>query len=528
MTESPRSALTEIVGTPREAKQEIENKKERDKRAREKQERISRAEKDFAFFCTTYLPHYFYDEPAGYQKVLIDILNTRKVTLEECEYLRGLIKQQYHQFFGPRDYLKAIVDAEPREHGKTVRAGFAYPLYCALFKKYRFTLLIGASATAAEENLENIKTELEENDLILADFGELKGETWKTEKIELTNGTCIMARGAGASMRGVRYRENRPDLVIMDDIMKDDSADSKVQRDKLFRWCKRVVLPLGRKIFLVWINTIFHDDDLVVRLLKEIKAGDHPDWIGLRFSCWVKDQPDNGPLWPGGWSSEALLSKQSDMGSGAFSTEYRNEPLTDEERKFKPYWFQYFPEDMPTEGLKFYAANDPATGAHDLSTDVEIGVDHRGIIYVWDAWGERCDETKYVGLIVMKHLMYRAVKRAFESVAFQKIYKRFIVKEAAALGVYIPIEEITPKGTQKEIRIQKLAPLIETGIIRFHPTRCKQLVEQLVEWPKHTYDDLPDTLAYAVEIAETGKARPTGAACRMRRRAARILERYRS
>jgi len=394
-------------------------------------------------------------------------------------------------------------------------------------KKYHFTLLIGASATAAEENLENIITEIEENELILSDFGDLKGDTWKNDKIELSNGTCIMARGAGASMRGVRYREHRPDLVIMDDILKDEAAESKTLRDKLFRWCKRVVLPLGRNIFLVWINTIFHDDDLVVRLLKEIEDGNHPDWIGLRFSCWIKDIPDNGPTWAGGWSTEALLAKQSDMGTGPFATEYRNEPLSDEDRKIKPHWIQYFPEDQSTDGHKFFAANDPATGAHDLSADVEISVDKKGIIYVWDAWGERCDETRFISIIIAKHLIYKAVKRAFESVAFQNVYRKFVLLEAARLGVYIPISEITPKSTQKEIRIQKLAPLIETGIIRFHPTRCKQLIEQLVEWPKHTYDDLPDALAYAVEIAESGLAGPTGAAGRAKRTVGNILRRYR-
>jgi len=135
MSGSPRSALSEIIGSPDSAKQSLQEQKETERKEREKQERIDRAATDFSYFCSTYLPHYFYDEPAGYQKVLIDILNTRKIIGEQVEYLQGLIKDKYHKYFEPKEHLKAIVDAEPREHGKTVRAGFAYPLYCAIFNR---------------------------------------------------------------------------------------------------------------------------------------------------------------------------------------------------------------------------------------------------------------------------------------------------------------------------------------------------------------------------------------------------------
>ena len=524
------SVLTELVGSTEDAKQSAREQAEKKKANAIKTKRIERAKEDFIFFCREYLPHFFYEDPAGYQKTILEILNSQAVSKKQVSELQGLIKPQYHNYFGEREELKAVVDAEPREHGKTVRGGFAYPLWCAITERRLFTLIIGASASAAEENLENIKTELEDNEKLISDFGELKGKTWRTDKIVLTNETCIMARGAGASMRGVRHRQNRPDMVIMDDILKDDAAESKTQRDKMFRWCKRVVIPLGKKIFLLWINTIFHEDDLVCRLLAEIKAGQHPNWIGLRFSCWKKDNPADGPLWEEHWSEEDLIERESDIGSSAFTTEYRNEPISEKERKFKKEWFKYFdPNEITVKKLlKRIQADDPATGAHDMSTIVSGGTDKDGIIYVWDAWGETCGESRYINQIMMKFLFFRPFKILFESVAFQKIYKRFILKESARLGVYLPITEITPKGTQKEIRILKLAPLIENGIIQFHPENCKELIEQLYNWPKHTFDDLPDSLAYLVEGMETGSAKPTGAASRFRRRAQTILDRYRS
>jgi len=525
-----KSALSELIGSADEAQEVSRRQRENQEKENRRNERVERARVDFIYFCREYLPHFFFEEPAGYQRTILEILNTQKVEVNQVKALKELIKPQYHEYFGIRENLKAVVDAEPREHGKTVRGGFAYPMWCALTEKRNFTLIIGASSTAAEENLENVKTELEDNEHLIDDFGDLKGSTWKNDKIVLANGTCIMARGAGASMRGVRHRQHRPDMVVMDDILKDEAAESKTQRDKLFRWCKRVVIPLGKKIFLLWINTIFHEDDLVCRLLAEIKDGQHPNWIGLRFSCWKKDRPEEGPLWPEHWPIEDLLEREGDVGSSAFATEYRNEPISEKERKFKKDWFIYFdPNEITVKKLlKRMQADDPATGVHDLSTIVSGGTDVDGIIYVWDAWGEDCSETRYIEQIIMKFLFFRPFRILFESVAFQKIYKKFILKESARLGVYLPIYEITPKGTQKEIRIKKLAPLIENGIIQFHPQNCKDLIDQLYNWPKHTYDDLPDALAYLVEGMETGSKKPTGAASRFRRRASLILDRYRS
>ena len=150
---------------------------------------------------------------------------------------------------------------EPREHGKTVRWAFAYVLWCVLTGRARYVLLIGASGDSAKENLGNIKTEIEENERILEDFGSLQGDSWTNARLEFANGTCIQAKGSGASMRGTRFRQYRPDLIVIDDVLKDDAINSPTQRNKIHRWLKRVVFNLGKTAFIIWVNTIFHNDD---------------------------------------------------------------------------------------------------------------------------------------------------------------------------------------------------------------------------------------------------------------------------
>ena len=154
-------------------------------------------------------------------------------------------------------------------------------------------------------------------------------------------------------------------------------------------------------------------------------------------------------------------------------------------------------------------------GAHDMSAVPTIGIpkkkDSVKRIYVVDGWGETCSDGKFVSTLVIKYQIYRHKLIGFEDVGFQKIYKDRVVEEAAREGVYLPIKPVSPRGVSKEARIRKLAPLIENGIMQFHPTRCKKLIEQLQAFPKGTFDDIPDALWYAVEVAESGPAKPKGA-----------------
>ena len=66
--------------------------------------------------------------------------------------------------------------------------------------------------------------------------------------------------------------------------------------------------------------------------------------------------------------------------------------------------------------------------------------------------------------------------------------------------MYLPIKGIKPK-VSKELRIQKLSPLIENGLIRFRRNQ-KLLIDQLIEFPKGAHDDLPDALEMAVSGLE--------------------------
>jgi predicted phage terminase large subunit-like protein len=493
------SVLEELVGSGEAAK-----------RDRAKRDRVERAKRDFGFFCETYLADYFFTEPAEYQRVLYEVADSQALTPSVGKRLAAFVREKYRIYLTPTPRLSGAMFIEPREHGKTVRWSFAYPLWRALSGRSRYVLLIGAAGAAAKENLSNIKRELEENELLLEDFGDLKGELWRDDRIELSISACLQAKGAGASMRGTRFRQYRPDLIILDDVLKDSDVESPTIRTKIHRWLKRVVFNLGKNAFTIWVNTIFHADDPISRLMAELEAGTLKRWIAVRLSCF---RPDGAPLWPENWPSEVLEEKREQLGADVFSTEYENEPLSDEERIIKADWVkrhEYAQLEYPLGSLRNFAGVDPATGKHDQTAIVTIGVDPRGKLWEIDSWGRACSETETVRQLIEKHRAFRFELIGWEEVNFTGIYANYVIDLSAAAGVYLPIKKVQASTTAnaKSARLRSLSPLLENGTLRIRDHGARDLVDQITNYPKAKFDDQCDALWYAVNVAARGPGAP--------------------
>lgn len=476
------------------------------KDAIEKQTRLKKAKSDFGFFCRYYLGDYFFSASAEYQRILYDVADTQSLHTDTAEKLKPFVHTKYQSLLQPTEYLAGAMFIEPREHGKTVRWSFAYPLWCVLANKKRYVLLIGASANSAKENLSNIKIELEENERIFADFGNMQGATWKDDRIELTNGTCLQSKGSGASMRGTRFRQYRPDLIVLDDVLKDDEINSRTMRDKIYRWLKRVVFNLGKTSFIIWVNTIFHNDDPISRLCAELALGNLPRWIAVRLSCLKED---GEPLWSEYWNKEDFAEKKKTLGFSAFSTEYMNEPLSDEERIIKREWIddhRYTVHELPSGNkLRYVLGVDPATGAHDRTAEVPLAVDKTtGVMYVLSPWAKTCSETETVEHLITLHTIYRFECIGWEDVVFSGIYGNYVQRLAAERGVYLPIKKLKVGSQSKESRIRSISSLLENGIIRFPENSARELETELLEFPRGAFDDMCDALVHAVTAAERG------------------------
>lgn len=106
--------------------------------------------------------------------------------------------------------------AAPRGNAKSSIVSTILPLWCICYAKKKVVLLISDTSDQAQDFLSDVKAELEVNELIKQDFPNTsgKGSTWRQDKIRTKNGVTILALGTGNKVRGRRYQEGRPDLVI--------------------------------------------------------------------------------------------------------------------------------------------------------------------------------------------------------------------------------------------------------------------------------------------------------------------------
>ncbi len=269
-------------------------------------ERRAKAERDFRFFCEAYFPLTFHLKWSGdHLKVIAKI--------EQAVLEGGLFAM-----------------AMPRGSGKTSLCEIAC-LWAMLYGHREFVALIGSDEEHASSMLESIKAELENSELLAADFPEVchpirslegihqraagqlyLGEQthigWTAKEIVLptiagsrASGAIIRVAGITGHIRGMKHKRAdgasvRPSLVLIDDPQTDESARSPSQCATRERILAGAILGLGgpgKKIAGLMTLTVVRPDDMADRILDRDA---HPQWQGERTKM-VYAFPVRDALW---------------------------------------------------------------------------------------------------------------------------------------------------------------------------------------------------------------------------------------
>jgi hypothetical protein len=279
---------------------------------------------------------------------------------EACRLdLHGFLTEYFPQSTGLRpfseDHLRVIqrlrecildggnfAEAMFRGSAKT-SLGEGSSLWATLYGHRRFVPIFGGDSAAAEGNIDSLKLELSENDLLFADFPEVchpiraldnkpqrsASQThvpgavagfkpsedakpqhtyieWTADTIVFptiilpdgpskSSGAIITAHGLLAASRGMKHKrpdgtQQRPDFVFLDDCQTDESSRSPVQVAKRLSIIKKNILRLGghgKRIAVFMAGTVIEHDDLIDQLLD---AKRNPSWQGERIAM-VKKWP---------------------------------------------------------------------------------------------------------------------------------------------------------------------------------------------------------------------------------------------
>lgn len=431
--------------------------------------------KDLGFFCGYYLLNHFR------QAVVTDI---------HKEWLKNAHKGNN------------MIIAAPRSHAKSTVFSLAYPLHQILYGEKKYILLISDTIQQATSLLGDIVEELETNERILNDFGNIAGYTplqsedkkkWTQKEVITTTGVKIQAGSWTTKLRGLKHGSFRPDLIILDDVENDILVNSKDQREKVKNIFFKSILNLGTQTTqTIVVGTILHFDSLLSYLL------DNPP---LEFYPYKYRAIENGKaLIPEIWSLEELEKKKRQIGSIAFEQEFMNNPLDEEHQLIKP---QKFYDYINLKDCVCYGYIDPAISEKETSdyTALVTVAKHRdsGKLYIVEPVRIRGGLKETAQLIFSMHEKYNYEFFGIETIAYQKALFQYIQMESEKNGIYLPIIEIK-NDKDKVRRYIEISPHIENGTVSF-PKGYEDFNSELIQFPKSAHDDLVDAFIGAVKLA---------------------------
>ncbi len=507
-------------------------------------------------FCKTFLPDHFSREIPWVHRGLMSILTERTAFLLKYGQLGKIMSNFVHKYedyeeMPSRQIFHVIVDGTertideirafekvgsgvlmdssrteiqldlgeftlllmPRGSSKTTIAGFAIPLYKILYQLDTFSLYVSNAQTHTEAQLESIRKELSDNEVILGIFGDLRpkksaDERWAQEKFETLTGIAMQAKGKGSAIRGIHHKNKRPSIILVDDPQDREDVKSDTVRENDKKWAFAELTParariVGERGKIIVLGTWLHSDCLVAVWSRD------PRFTTVKIA--VKDI-DGDFIWPDYMDQEQYdIEKASFARAGLlpqFYMEYHNREIEDDQLPFPPRFIVYEPP-PPLDELVCATCLDPATSkarTADFSAIATLGIHQKtGRTWILDCWLKRgAEDEEKVEEYFRQSILWKTMLHGCESNAGQAVYGTLLRRAMFQLNHYFELEMITHK-TRKVDRIRAaLRPRYAGGYMR-HRVRWPELEAQLHDFrydDSHIHDDGPDVVAMCMVLLD--------------------------
>lgn len=420
---------------------------------------------------------------------------------------------------------KFVAIAAPRGHAKSTAITHAYILAAALFKERKFVLLVSDTWGQAVMFLQDIKTELLENDMLIELFGEMTFEKEAEDDIivRMQDGDKfrIMAKGSEQKVRGLKWNGRRPDLIVGDDLENDEIVMNPERRKKFKEWFTGALLPARSSNGIVRIvGTILHTDSLLENFMpkrsdrKYTKESDLKMWSAKTDRSWyaIKYKAHNPDfsqiLWPGQWTKQKLLfEKQNLINLGVpekYSQEYLNEPIdeafaffrrgdlrgmNDEER-----------EEFALGRMVTYMACDFAVSQAERAdyTVLMVGaVDQYNQLHIIDVLKDRMDAKQIIDNMIAFNDRYSPELVTVEKGQIEKALGPFLRSQMMEQDSFLNLNLVTPTK-DKESRARSIQGRMRAGGVKFDKDAewYPELEQELLSFPRAVHDDQVDALAW--------------------------------
>ena len=258
--------------------------------------RIERAKKDVVFMVETYLPHYATAPCAPFHSIAANTIADDVLIKFFAEWGRGL--------------------------AKSVWCDIIIPLWLWMRGEDVFFCLMSDSKERAQELLADVQAELEGNPLLIHDFGQQKCEgSWEIGNFKTIDQRFIgMAFGIKKKVRGVRVKQRRPNLWVIDDLETPDTISNPKRMRKQAEQIERDIIPTMTGA----IRRLLYANNKFARVMTQtILQERHPTWKVNQIKAYNKVTHE--PAWKGMYSAEYYKQQEIDMGIVAAYAEYLHE-----------------------------------------------------------------------------------------------------------------------------------------------------------------------------------------------------------
>lgn len=163
-------------------------------------------------------------------------------------------------------------------------------------RRRRYALYISETQDRADEHVDSIGSRLESplyaqwypemSGRLVNKYGQSKG--WRRSRLRARNGFTVDALGLDTAIRGARIDDDRPDLIILDDV--DGQSDSPLVTERKLATISRAILPArAPNAAVIFVQNVIRRGSIADRL--SVTDPDHP-----RYTDILADRVVSGPI----------------------------------------------------------------------------------------------------------------------------------------------------------------------------------------------------------------------------------------
>lgn len=389
-------------------------------------------------------------------------------------------------------------------------------------------VLVSKSQTHASKTLMWIRNAVERNTKWAQTFGLKKGTKWNDEELEIIHGVeghtiWIVGIGITGSTRGINFEDHRPDLILVDDVVDEENANTPEARNKIEGLVHGALkYSLAPKVDNPYSKMAILQTPMAFEDISEMAKKD-PMFVTMRQGCWTKDTEDlpimeRKSAWEERFPTDDLIKDKlaavAKNKDSIFCREMECKLVTPEQAAFRAEWLQFYGEGCemqlpPLHELTTVLAIDPVPppspaqvakgfAKKDYEALAVLGKWKRtGKVFLLEVSFNRGHDPSWtISEFFRLAQRWRPINVVVESVAYQRVLSWLLKQGMQKLNKYWPILEMTDKRSKYDRIIQGLKGISSEKQLYVHSSHS-EFISQFTHYPNVPHDDVIEVVAVA-------------------------------